>query len=127
MENFNYIPYIKSLVKFMLKHNFTVKPLPHIVLNNKKQKGFFINTGNYIHAENKVTLYINGRHPKDVLRSLAHELIHHKQFADGRITDDMCDDPEIINNDAIVQFEAEAFLKGNLAFRTWTELYNNEK
>ena len=124
---FDYIPYIKSLVKFMIKHDYTVRPLPKIVLNNKKQKGLFISTGCYIHSENKVILYINGRHPKDVLRSLAHELIHHKQFADGRITDDMCNESEIIKNDKILPFEAEAFLKGNLAFRTWTELYKNGK
>ena len=124
---FDYEFYIKSLVRFMLKHNYTVKPLPKIVLSNKKQKGVFISTGAYIHSENKVLLYINGRHPKDVLRSLAHELIHHKQFADGRITDDMCNESEIIKNDKILPFEAEAFLKGNLAFRTWTELYKNRK
>ena len=126
MEKFNYKPYIKSLVNFMVKNEFTVKPLPDIVLNTKKQDGFFINTGNYIHSENKITLYINGRHPKDVLRSLAHELIHHKQFADGRLTDEMCEEPEITKNDILTPFEGEAFLLGNLAFRTWTELNNNE-
>lgn len=111
----------------MLKHTFTVKPLPKIVLSNKKQDGLFISTGAYIHSENKVLLYINGRHPKDVLRSLAHELIHHKQFADGRITDDMCNESEVIKNDKIIPFEEEAFLKGNMAFRYWTELYKNGK
>lgn len=124
---FDYEFYIKSLVRFMLKHNYTVKPLPKIVLTNKKQKGLFISTGAYIHSENKVLLYINGRHPKDVLRSLAHELIHHKQFADGRITDDMCNESEIIKNSKIIPFEEEAFLKGNIAFRTWTELYKSGK
>lgn len=121
---FNYKPYIKSLIKFMLKNDFTVKPLPKIVLNNQKQKGLFISTGNYIHSENTVNLFINERHPKDVLRSLAHELIHHKQFADGRLTDDMCEEPDITKNEVLTPFEAEAFLLGNLAFRTWTELYN---
>lgn len=111
----------------MVKHNFTVTPLPRIVLNNKKQKGFFINTGNYTPSENKVTLYINERHPKDILRSLAHELIHHKQFADGKLTEEMCEESDITKNDILMPFEAEAFLKGNLAFRSWTELYNNER
>ena len=31
-----------------------------------------------------VTLYITGRHPKDILRSLGHELVHHKQNCDGQ-------------------------------------------
>ena len=30
-----------------------------------------------------VTLYITGRHPKDILRSLV-ELVHHKQNCDGQ-------------------------------------------
>lgn len=124
---FNYKAYIKSLVKFMINHHYTVKPLPKIVLNNKNQKGLFISTGAYIHSDNKVVLYIKNRHPKDVLRSLAHELIHHKQFADGRITDDMCNESEIIKNKKILPFESEAFLKGNIAFRLWTEMYRNGK
>ena len=87
MKNFNYIPYIKSLVKFMLKHGFTLKPLPKIILNTQKQNGLFIMTGHYDYINNEVTVYIRDRHPKDVLRSLAHELIHHKQNVEGRLTD----------------------------------------
>ena len=127
MKNFNYIPYIKSLVKFMLKHGFTLKPLPKIILNTQKQKGLFIMTGHYDYINNEVTVYIRDRHPKDVLRSLAHELIHHKQNVEGRLTDELTMPTEITEDENVVPFEMEAYLQGNIAFRSWTELYNDEK
>lgn len=123
---FNYKPHIISLVKFMLEKGYTVRPLPKIILKKDKQKGLFIVTGYYDSNNKEVVLFVTDRHPKDVLRSLAHELIHHKQFEDGRITPDMCDENEITKNDKILPFEEEAYLKGNIAFRTWTEIIKNK-
>ena len=124
MQNFNYTPYIKSLIKYMLDNDYTLKPLPKIVLNNKRQKGLFISTGMYSIDDKKVTLFINERHPKDVLRSLAHELIHHKQNIEGKLTKEKCSD-KITESDVTIPFEEEAYLQGNMAFRKWTEIYNN--
>ena len=126
MQNFNYTPYVKSLIKYMLDNEYTLKPLPKIVLNNKKQKGLFITTGTYSIEEKKVTLFVNDRHPKDVLRSLAHELIHHKQNIEGKLTKENCSE-KITESDVTIPFEEEAYLQGNMAFRKWTELENNKK
>lgn len=120
---FNYKPYIASLVKFMLKNGYTVKPLPKIRLKKDKQEGLFIVTGYYDSVNKEVVLFVTDRHPKDVLRSLAHELIHHKQFEDGRIKSEDCDENRITKNNKILPFEEEAYLKGNIAFRSWTETY----
>lgn len=122
MAIFNYKPYIKSLVKYMLNNGYTQKPLPKIVLNNKKQKGVFISTGKYIPSDKTVVLYIKKRHPKDVLRSLAHELIHHNQYIDGDLTEDMCSE-RITGSNQILPLEEEAYLEGNIAFRSWTETF----
>lgn len=121
---FDYKPYIVSLAEFMLKNGYTVKPLPKIVLKKDKQEGLFIVTGYYDANNKQVVLYTTDRHPKDVLRSLAHELIHHKQFEDGRIKPEDCEENQITKNDKIVPFEEEAYLKGNIAFRSWTETQN---
>lgn len=121
---FDYKPYIVSLAEFMLKNGYTVKPLPKIVLKKDKQEGLFIVTGYYDSSNKQVVLYTTDRHPKDVLRSLAHELIHHKQFEDGRIKPEDCEENQITKNDKIVPFEEEAYLKGNIAFRSWTETQN---
>ena len=122
MKTFNYKPYVKSLVKYMLDNGYTQKPLPILVLNDKKQKGVFISTGKYMPSDKLIVLYINERHPKDVLRSLAHELIHHNQYIDGDLTEDMCAE-RITDSKQIVPLEEEAYLKGNIAFRSWTETF----
>jgi len=44
-------------------------------------------TAFYNPSEKSVTLYVTGRHPKDILRSLGHELVHHKQNCDGKFED----------------------------------------
>ena len=54
---------------------------PKLFLN--KTKKMLATSGEnrvYDPAEKSVTLYVTGRHPKDVLRSLGHELVHHKQI-----------------------------------------------
>ena len=40
-------------------------------------------TGFYDPQNESITLYISARHPKDILRSLAHELMHHTQKCNG--------------------------------------------
>mgnify|MGYP003132108638 CR=1 FL=1 len=40
-------------------------------------------TGFYDPEAESVTLYTTGRHPKDIMRSLAHELMHHTQKCNG--------------------------------------------
>jgi hypothetical protein len=59
------------------------------------------------------------RHPKDVLRSFSHEMIHHEQNLDNRLnnisttnTNEDGDLPEI---------EREAYEKGNMMFRNWED------
>ena len=66
-------------------------------------------------------LFARGRHPKDVLRSFAHEMIHHYQNLEGRLTNDSYSGQEIINDDRLMKLEEEAYLKGNIVFRSWTE------
>lgn len=118
---FDYKPYIKSLTNYMLKNGYTKKPLPKFVLNNEKQEGLFIKTGNYDPERKIVRAFINGRHPKDVLRSIAHELIHHSQNIEGRLGNGAYSGEEIINDDKLMKLEEEAYLKGNISFRSWTE------
>lgn len=44
--------------------------------------------GRYVNDTNTVELVITNRHPIDILRTLAHELVHHKQREEGRIKHD---------------------------------------
>jgi hypothetical protein len=82
-------------------------------------KNFFGKTAYYNPNERVIVLYTMNRHPKDVMRSYAHEMIHHMQNCDGRLegittqnTNEEGDLPEI---------EREAYEKGNMTFRNWTD------
>jgi len=43
--------------------------------------------GGYQPSDKLIRLHTKNRHPMDTLRTLAHELVHHKQHEDGRIKD----------------------------------------
>ncbi len=114
-------PYIKRLYNFMLKHGYTAEPAPKVVLDKQKQRGVFVLTGYFDPEIDGIRLFVNGRHPKDILRTLAHELIHWKQQVDGVIAESGYKGDKITEDENLVKLEEEAFLKGNMAFRQWTE------
>ncbi|CAB4124298.1 hypothetical protein UFOVP49_136 [uncultured Caudovirales phage] len=43
--------------------------------------------GSYCPSDHTIKVNSVGRHPADVLRTLAHELVHHKQNLDGKLND----------------------------------------
>lgn len=113
---------IISLIQFMVKNGYTLKPLPKVIFDNTQQEeDVFIKTGYYDPNNMEVYVFTNGRHIKDILRSLAHELIHHKQNVDGRLGAGSYDGETIYNDKKLQKLEEEAYLRGNIAFRTWTE------
>lgn len=82
-------------------------------------------TGYYDPASNEIHLYITNRHPKDVLRSFAHELIHHEQNCSG-VTEklDMSKTAEVdyaSHDKDLRMVERDAFRRGNMLFRDWTD------
>ena len=120
---FNYKPYIKSLAEYMAENGYTVKPFPKIILDDKNQgDDVFVSTGYFDPNANGIRLFTNNRHPKDVLRTLAHELIHWKQQRKGEIEKSGYTSDKITEDKNLVHLEAEAYLKGNMAFRSWTEV-----
>lgn len=128
-ESFNltkdeYKKFFKSIGNYMNTHGLTVKPFPSIQLNNDEQDGLFIYTGYYAPNEKKVVLFTNGRHPKDILRSFAHEMVHHAQNLRGENLS-FTNDDNVKDNQSLEKLEAEAYLQGNLYFRKWTEYFKN--
>jgi len=121
-SEFSYPPMIKSLTEYMLDKGMNIRPLPKVKFVNddaENAKNFFGKTAYYNPNERVIVLYTMGRHPKDVMRSYAHEMIHHMQNCDGRLegittqnTNEEGDLPEI---------EREAYEKGNMTFRNWTD------
>ena len=55
-------------------------------------------TAMYNPSTNSVYVYVTNRHPKDILRSIAHELVHHKQHCNGDLEKMSLEDAEIDAN-----------------------------
>jgi hypothetical protein len=121
-SKFSYPPIIKSLTEFMLDKGMNIKPLPKVKFidnDTENAKDFFGKTAHYDPSNRVIVLYTMERHPKDVMRSFAHEMIHHEQNCNGKLqnittqnTNEEGDLPEI---------EREAYEKGNMTFRNWTD------
>lgn len=74
----------------------------------------------YYDPENMtVKLFYVDRHPKDVLRSFAHELMHHKQNCDGRLTREV-GEGTVEENETLATLEEEANMAGFLV-RKWED------
>lgn len=75
---------IHSLVNFT-KERLGFKRPPTIFLNNDDQNASktLAMTGYYDPESMEIHIYTTGRHPKDILRSIAHELVHHNQNENG--------------------------------------------
>ena len=83
----------------------------------------------YYDPENlQIVLYTDGRHPKDILRSLSHELVHHAQNCRGDFTRDNPTYEGYAQKDPhLREMEREAYEKGNLIFRDFEDLIKTGK
>ena len=77
-------------------------------------------TAYYDPAEKLIVLYITNRHPKDVLRSFSHELVHHAQNCRGEL-DDLSTDAHYAKDGKGREIEEEAYLQGNLNLRDYED------
>jgi len=73
---------VKKFLPFVQQH-LELSDLPEIQLLDQPLTGTF---GRY--SDGNIRVMAHGRHPIDVLRTLAHELVHYKQDSEGRIHDD---------------------------------------
>ena len=70
----------------------------------------------------EIHVFVDGRHPKDVLRSIAHELIHHRQNMEGRLDTGGYSGPGYyLENDELKEVEHEAMLEGNATMREYED------
>ena len=118
--------YFNDIANFMEKNGLNVNPFPSIKLDWSDQDGIFIRTGYYSPEEKKIVLFCKDRHPKDILRSYAHEMIHHAQNLEGKDLNFTTKD-DVKDNKNLEKLESEAYLKGNVLFRKWTEYKQSEK
>ena len=115
-----------SLSRYMIDNGMNIKPLPKIkVIKDDKQNASNLlgKTAYYNPVEKSITLYTMDRHPKDVLRSFAHEMIHHEQNLDGRLNN--INTTNTNENGDLPEIEREAYEKGNMMLRNWEDKIKN--
>ncbi len=96
----------------------------HFTADQENSKNPLGATAHYNPDSMEVTVYISGRHPKDILRSVAHELVHHRQNCQGKMKDTGPTTPGYAQNDMYLRaLEEEAYLEGNMCFRDWEDDY----
>ena len=70
----------------------------------------------------EIHVYSDGRHPKDMLRSIAHELIHHRQNLEGRLNvGGYHGEGYYLENEELKNLEHEAMLEGNAVMREYED------
>ena len=127
-KDIDYKQYIKELTKDMIRKGMNVTPLPKVIFKHSdvsNAKDFFGKTAYYEPQSMSIVLYTEGRHPKDIVRSFAHEMIHHMQNVEDRLGDITTTNTQ--EDDRLNDLEAEANLKGTMTFRNWTDKMQEKK
>lgn len=75
---------ISEFVKFV-KGELQLEKCPTVILQNGRGSLKTTAAYNYSDEEKFVKINVKNRALVDVLRSIAHEMVHHKQFEDGRL------------------------------------------
>jgi hypothetical protein len=116
---------IKELTQHMLQKGMNIVPLPKVIFKNgdaENAKQFLGKTAYYNPETMEIVLYTEGRHPKDIVRSFSHEMIHHIQNLENRLGNIATTNTQ--EDDHLNDLEAEANLNGTMTFRNWTDSLN---
>ena len=117
-----YKPLILEISKFMINQGMEIQPLPKVQFINDDADNAqdILGTTAYYNPQSKtIVLYTLDRHPKDILRSFCHEMVHHEQNMKGTLgnikTQNTTEDSHLD------EIEREAYERGNIMFRNWTD------
>ena len=125
--SFDYTQYMGSLLEYMIDRGMQITPLPEIKIKKDltEAQDFFGRTAYYDPNNREVVLYVMNRHPKDVMRSFSHEMIHHMQNLQGRLSPGTVNTTNTNEDSYLQEIEKEAYLEGNMCFRQWEDSLKN--
>ncbi len=118
---------IAQLTNHMIDKGMNIEPLPTMEFidgDSENAKDFFGKTAYYDPNRQHIVVYTEGRHPKDIVRSYAHEMIHHIQHLEDRLGD--VSGTDTTSDEHLTKLEKEANLRGTMTFRNWTDSILNE-
>jgi len=126
-QHIDVIEKIAQLTNHMIDKGMNIEPLPSMEFidgDSENAKDFFGKTAYYDPNRQHIVLYTEGRHPKDIVRSYAHEMIHHIQHLEDRLGD--VSGTDTTSDEHLTKLEKEANLRGTMTFRNWTDSILNE-
>ena len=121
------IDVLKSLIKQFMpfaqeKMGFSRPPRLFLRQDEQNAANPMGKTGFYDAEKESITLYTTGRHPKDIMRSLAHELQHHTQKCNGEFENiqSMGEEGYAQNDPHMRTMEIQAY-QASIVFRDWED------
>ena len=117
-----------SFFPFAQKQLGFKRPPKLFFVNDKQNAGDVLGKTAYYEPETEtIKVYVTNRHPKDVLRSFSHELVHHAQNCRGDFDNDTVTEEGYAQSDPhLREMEREAYERGNMIFRDYCDgLANN--
>jgi hypothetical protein len=120
-----YREYIQQLIPYMQKQiGFRKPPTINFLEDEENAQNPFGRTAHYDPQNMEISVYVTGRHPKDIMRSIAHEVVHHAQNCRGDLSLDKVGEAGegyAQSNPHLRNMEKEAYLLGNMMFRDWED------
>jgi len=112
-----FYPYSKKTLGFDRDPNSI-----NLVSDPKNASNILGKTAFYSPGNASITVYTDKRHPKDILRSISHELVHHAQNCRGEFSEiQELEQDYAQTNKKLREMEQEAYLMGNMTFRDWED------
>jgi len=123
---------LDSLMDFATKRlNINSSPIIHFDSNEQNAAELLGKTGYYDPESYEIHIYVDGRHPKDIMRSLSHELVHHSQNEQGILNDpqETCDHPDwasaCVMKDGDLNYSGDGYAQKNPHLRRMETEANN--
>ena len=120
-----FLEYADDVISFFRENGIDMgEKAPEISFDASPASRFdvFAPTGHYNFTNDEITLRTDNRHAKDIMRTLCHELIHAWQYRrdpEGYMKFDKTGN--LKDNAELLEYEREAYERGNVLFRMWTE------
>jgi len=119
-------PLVQDMYKFGDKRFGFKKPPVINFVSDRNNHHLLGKTGQYDPSTMEITIFTDNRHPKDMMRSIAHELIHHVQNLNNQFDMHTQTYAGYAQKDPHMRkMEADAYLRGNLLFRDWEDGYKS--
>lgn len=120
-----FLEYAADVVSFFKENGIDLgEKAPKISFDPSPASRFdvFAPTGHYDFTKDEITLRIDNRHAKDIMRTLCHELVHAWQYRrDPDAYASLDKTGALKDNRELLEYEREAYERGNVLFRMWTE------